>query len=93
MSQPPKHWYDRAKGEGVKAFEAAKTRQEPVPETIARSERQPRPPQPMLTPTGPMRDAVDRAVAEARDAEIAKRAEALGKKFEADRQRDRGPTL
>lgn len=87
------HWFDRDKGKGVKAFAAAQERQVPDHETVTQQERQPRPPQPMLTPTGPMRDAIDRAVTEARDAEIAKRAEALQKKFEADRQRDRGRGL
>lgn len=84
------HWYDRDKGQGVKAFQDAQAREaapEPTPE---REHIAPRPPQPMLTPTGPIRDAVDRAVIEQREAEITKRAEALREKFAAQRTSDRG---
>ncbi|WP_428409087.1 hypothetical protein [Hyphococcus sp.] len=88
------HWTDRNKHMAKDGFAEALDRKV-SPEQVNNAPQGMKPPQPMLTPNGPMRSAVDQQVRERIDAEIAQRQEAIRVKFakDCDREKPRGMAI
>jgi hypothetical protein len=82
------HWIDRNKHMAKEGFAEALERKV-SPEQANEAPQGMKPPQPMLTPTGPMRSAVDQQVRERCEAEIARRQEEIQDKFFIDRAEEK----
>lgn len=73
------HWTEQNKHKAKEAFERTKQANQPAQQRQARPPQ--RPPQPQLTPSGPMRETVDRQVRE--------KQAAIKAKLARDRQMER----